>query len=44
MRRRVAVAITAAVITVVLTSYEAAALNRLHCIVEELAAAGFFDP
>jgi hypothetical protein len=46
MRRRLAIAITAAVLILVLTSsnsqYEP--LNRIHCIVDELAAAGFFDP
>jgi hypothetical protein len=44
MRRGLAIAVTAAVLILVLTSnsqYEP--LNRTHCIVDELAAAGFFD-
>jgi low affinity Fe/Cu permease len=45
MRRRIAIAVTAIVfILVLLTStsqYEPR--NRMHCIVDELAAAGFFD-
>jgi len=42
MRRRLAIAVTAAVLFLVLTSnsqYEP--LNHIHCIVDELAAAGF---
>jgi hypothetical protein len=44
MRRRLAIAVTAAALILVLTSnsqYEP--LNRTHCIVDELAAAAFFD-
>jgi hypothetical protein len=44
MRRGTAIAVTAAVLILVLTSnsqYEP--LNRIRCIVDELAAAGFFD-
>jgi hypothetical protein len=44
MRRGLAIAVTAAVLILVLTSnsqYEP--LSRTHCIVDELAAAGFFD-
>jgi hypothetical protein len=44
MRRRIAIAVTAAFLILVLTSnsqYEP--LNRTHCIVDELAAAGLFD-
>jgi hypothetical protein len=45
MRRGLAIALTAAVLILVPTSnsqyYEP--LNRTHCIVDELAAAGFFD-
>jgi hypothetical protein len=44
MRRGLAVAVTAGVLILVLTTnsqYEP--LNRTHCIVDELAAAGFFD-
>jgi hypothetical protein len=45
MRRLIAIAVTAAVLFLVLTSnsqYDP--INRTHCIVDELAAAGFFDP
>ena len=45
MRRLIAIAVTAAVLFLVLTSnsqYDP--VNRTHCIVDELAAAGFFDP
>jgi hypothetical protein len=44
MRQGLVIALTAAVLILVLTSnsqYEP--LNRIHCIVAELAAAGFFD-
>jgi hypothetical protein len=44
MRRGLAIAVTAAALILALTSnsqYEP--LNRTHCIVDELAAAGFFD-
>jgi hypothetical protein len=44
MRRRIAIAVTAAVLILVLTSnsqYDP--IDRTHCIVDELAAAGFFD-
>jgi hypothetical protein len=44
MRRGIAIAVTAAVLILVLTSYsQYQPLNRTHCIVDELAAAGFFD-
>lgn len=47
MRRRLATAITVAVLILVLTSNglrEATAHSRTHCIVDELATAGFFNP
>jgi hypothetical protein len=46
MRRRLVTAIAAAVVILVLTSkiQREAYLNRTHCIVDELAAAGLFDP